>query len=171
MRLFGHAGLRNLFAPHTLGNQPLDDNGEENQDEEEGNTYSRRRRRTKGSSISVPAVPSECGQRLMATGTFGDNEYYEDKLRKRKKRLVRRLMYRELGTQSTTPNRMNKLISQVWPSNDQICEILMSRSSGSNSFFKCRHHHSLRRTMLLWPVLRRWQLLLLVCPRLQGPNV
>lgn len=153
MRLFGHAGLRNLFAPHTSANPPLDEDGEGNEDEEVENTYSRLRRRTKRSSTSVPTVPSEFGQRLMASGTFGENQYYEDKLRKRKERLVRRLMYRELGIQSVTPNRLNKLISQVWPSNDHICEMLMIHWSGSYSFFKRRYHNPLRRTVLLWPIL------------------
>lgn len=49
----------------------------------------------------------------MANGTFGGNEYYEDKLRKRRECLARRLMYRELGVHMDSPTRTNKLISQV----------------------------------------------------------
>ncbi|KAI4206775.1 MAG: hypothetical protein LQ348_000843 [Seirophora lacunosa] len=152
MRLFGHAGLRNLFAPHTSANPPLDEDGEGNEDEEVENTYSRLRRRTKRSSTSVPTVPSEFGQRLMASGTFGENQYYEDKLRKRKERLVRRLMYRELGIQSVTPNRLNKLISQgLIPSSnaDTIIHYDARCYSGQfsddgNFFFSCAQDFKVR---------------------------
>lgn len=116
MSLFGSSGLRDLFTTHrgnASGNPPLDD------DDEEEDVYSgRRRRRTKGRSGRFPPVPSAEGQELMASGTFGDNEYYEDKLRKRRVRLARRLMYRELGCQPVTPSRTNKLISQVFCSSN-----------------------------------------------------
>ncbi|KAL9590638.1 MAG: hypothetical protein Q9203_000563 [Teloschistes exilis] len=109
MRLFGHAGLQGLFTNHrsnSSGNPPDDD------DDPDNGYGSRRRRRGKASKERYPTVPSEEGGRLMATGTFGESEHYEDRLRNRKGRLTTRLMYRELGISSHAPNRANKLVAQ-----------------------------------------------------------
>lgn len=110
MRLFGHAGLQGLFTNHrsnSSGNPPDDD------DDPDNGYGSRRRRRGKASKEGYPTVPSEEGEKLMATGTFGESEHYEDRLRNRKGRLATRLMYRELGISSHAPNRANKLAAQV----------------------------------------------------------
>ncbi|KAL8807383.1 MAG: hypothetical protein Q9182_000722 [Xanthomendoza sp. 2 TL-2023] len=112
MRLFRQHGLQNLFRTHqtnTFGN-PLDD-----EDEDDGYTARgsrRRRRRGQGIASNYPPIPSEEGRRLMGSGTFGENAFYEDKVRKRKDRLARRLIYRELGVHQDSPGRANKLISQ-----------------------------------------------------------
>ncbi|KAL8643106.1 MAG: hypothetical protein Q9228_000286 [Teloschistes exilis] len=90
----------------TSGNPPDDD------DDPDNGYGSRRRRRGKASKERYPTVPSEEGGRLMATGTFGESEHYEDRLRNRKGRLTTRLMYRELGISSHAPNRANKLVAQ-----------------------------------------------------------
>ncbi|KAL8708258.1 MAG: hypothetical protein Q9220_006835 [cf. Caloplaca sp. 1 TL-2023] len=92
MRLFGHAGLRDLFTTHRPdaagGSLPgEDDEGEEGFG---GISTWRRRRRIRRPSKAYPTVPSEEGKRLMASGAFGHCEYYEDKLRRRKERLTRR---------------------------------------------------------------------------------
>lgn len=100
MRLFGRRS-------EAIGLQLLDDG------DEEGDAHGeQRRRRTKGRA-TLPLVPNEEGGRLMINGTFGQTGNYEDKLRKRKNRLARRLMYRELGVSMESPTRCNKLISQV----------------------------------------------------------
>ncbi|KAI4259515.1 MAG: hypothetical protein LQ352_000702 [Teloschistes flavicans] len=109
MRLFGHAGLRDLFTNHRSG----DSGNLSDDDDDSDNGYgNRRRRRGKASKGRYPAVPSEEGERLMAAGTFGESEHFEDKLRNRKRRLATRLMYRELGTSPYAPNRANKLAAQ-----------------------------------------------------------
>lgn len=112
MRLFGHAGLRDLFTNHrglASGNPPDDDDDEV----EDGYAGTRRRRRAKGSRGRYPPVPSEEGKRLMTTGTFGETGSYEDKLRNRKERLATRLMYRELGIHADSSNRTTRLASQA----------------------------------------------------------
>ncbi|KAL8733635.1 MAG: hypothetical protein Q9166_002045 [cf. Caloplaca sp. 2 TL-2023] len=111
LRLFGHHGLQDLFRTHQAnasGNPPLDD------DEDDGYTSRGSRRRRRGQDIpnNYPPIPSDEGRRLMGSGTFGESGSYEDKLRKRKDRLSRRLIYRELGVNQDTPGRDNRLISQ-----------------------------------------------------------
>ncbi|KAL9587224.1 MAG: hypothetical protein Q9212_000383 [Teloschistes hypoglaucus] len=120
MRLFGHAGLRGLFTNHrsnSAGNPPDDD------DHLDNGYGSRRGRRGKASKGRYPAIPSEEGEKLMATGTFGESQHYEDRLRNRKGRLATRLMYRELGLSPYAPNRANKLTAQF--------------SDDGNFFFSC----------------------------------
>ncbi|KAL8972209.1 MAG: hypothetical protein Q9183_000667 [Haloplaca sp. 2 TL-2023] len=108
MRLFGHAGLRDLFTTHRGSGILVGEDDEV----DDGYGGTRRRRRTRDRRGQYPPVPSEEGKKLMATGTFGQNGHYEDKLRKRKERLATRLMYRELGTQADTPRRTDRLMSQ-----------------------------------------------------------
>lgn len=113
LRLFGQHGLQDLFRTHhanALGNPPLD-----NDEEDDGYTGRGSRRRRQGRPVPsrYPPIPSEEGRRLMSSGTFGETGFYEDKLRKRKDRLARRLIYRELGVNQDPPARANKLISQV----------------------------------------------------------
>ncbi|KAL8699906.1 MAG: hypothetical protein Q9224_001210 [Gallowayella concinna] len=113
MRLFGQHGLQDLFRTHQAnasGNPLLDED-----DEDDGYTARgsrRRRRRGQGVASNYPPIPSQEGKRLMGSGTFGESGFYEDKLRKRKDRLARRLVYRELGIHQDPPGRANKLISQ-----------------------------------------------------------
>ena len=109
MRLFGHAGLRDLFTTHRGSGIIVDEDDEV----DDGYGGTRRRRRTRDRRGQYPPAPSEEGKKLMATGTFGENAHYEDKLRKRKERLATRLMYRELGTHADTPHRTDRLMSQV----------------------------------------------------------
>ncbi|KAL9599967.1 MAG: hypothetical protein Q9179_003384 [Wetmoreana sp. 5 TL-2023] len=148
MRLFGHAGLRDLFTTH-LGHasgNPADD------EEADGYSGSRRRRRAKGSTGRYPPVPSEEGRNLMASGIFGEDGYFEDKLRKRKERLATRLMYRELGVHADSPHRTNRLASQgLIPSSnaDTIIHYNARCYSGQfsddgNFFFSCAQDFKVR---------------------------
>ena len=73
----------------------------------------RRRRRPRGTKPNYPPIPSEAGSKLMQSGTFGSNEYYQDMLKKRNKKVPRRLLARELGLESAHFKRPNGLISQV----------------------------------------------------------
>lgn len=111
MRLLGNAGLRRLFTNHgasEFGALNADDDGEI--EDGYGGPSAGRKRRPKGAKHPIP---NEEGRKLMNSDTFGRNEYYEDILRKRKNRLSRRLMSRELGTNVDHPLRSNRLMSQV----------------------------------------------------------
>lgn len=114
MQLLGNAGLQRLFTSHRAsGSRALnaDDDGEI--EDGYGGPSIGRNRRAKEGKLKFPPVPSEEGKKLMESGNFGRNEYYEDILRKRKNRLSRRLMSRELGTNADHPLRSNRLMSQV----------------------------------------------------------
>lgn len=61
-----------------------------------------------------PKVPNEAGRELMGSGDFGSNSHYVDELKKRKKALATRLMWRELGIDVNGPRtRATQSISQV----------------------------------------------------------
>lgn len=114
MQLLGNAGLRRLFTNHRVsefGALNADDDGEI--EDGYGGPSTGRKRRPKGAKQKFPPIPSQEGRKLMDSGTFGRNEYYEDILRKRKNRLSRRLMSRELGANMDHPLRSNRLMSQV----------------------------------------------------------
>ncbi|KAF3482299.1 WD repeat protein [Arthroderma uncinatum] len=60
-----------------------------------------------------PKPPSQAGRELMASGDYGNNTYYADKLRSRKKELSAKLMYRELGAGPRgAESRYSRAISQ-----------------------------------------------------------
>ncbi|KAL8953985.1 MAG: hypothetical protein Q9222_000195 [Ikaeria aurantiellina] len=154
MRLFGHSGLRDLLTTHRSGAAGDLLPGEDDDGDEElgGISTWRRRRRAKRPSKQYPTVPSEEGKRLMESGTFGDCGYYEDKLRRRKERLARRLIYRELGSHADSPSRTNKLISQglIPSSNADTIIHYNSRcysgqfSDDGNFFFSCAQDFKVR---------------------------
>ena len=73
----------------------------------------RRRRKRKTSKVEFPKVPSDVGRELMNSGNFGSNEYYRDILRRKRQKLARRVMSRELGLDATQDKRGDRLISQV----------------------------------------------------------
>ena len=73
----------------------------------------RRGRRPKGSSAQLPPVPNPEGQKLMDSGTFGNNDHYQDLLRKRNQKVARKLMSRELGIGPRQFRRENRAIVQV----------------------------------------------------------
>ncbi len=105
MQLLGHAGLRRIFANHTVPGSGDDD--------DDTGSSGRRRRRVKRDPNRFPKVPSEEGRRLMDGGTFGNREPWQDVLKKRKSKLARQLMYRELGIDANHAAKANEVISQV----------------------------------------------------------
>ncbi|KAL8839060.1 MAG: hypothetical protein Q9170_001896 [Blastenia crenularia] len=149
LRLFGNTGLRELFTTHR-GHAYGD--SDEQTDDGYGGIRNRRLRHGNKVPGRYPPIPSEEGRRLMSNGIFGDNEYYEDKLRKRKDRLARRLMYRELGVHADAPKRTNKLVSQgLIPSSnaDTIIHYDTRCYSGQfsddgNFFFSCAQDFKVR---------------------------
>ena len=106
MQLLGHAGLRRIFANHTVAGSGEDD------DNDIG-LSGRRRRRTKLDPNRFPKVPCEEGRKLMDSGTFGSNERWQDVTKKRKSKLAEQLMYRELGMDENHAAKANRVISQV----------------------------------------------------------
>lgn len=117
MQLLGHAGLRRILANHRAGGSgitlELDEEDEDQLENGHGGLGSRPRRRAKGLKNRFPPVPSEEGKKLMDTGIFGSSECYRDNRIKRKTRLVRKLMSRELGTSRSDFTRANRAIAQV----------------------------------------------------------
>ncbi|KAE8835508.1 hypothetical protein HRS9122_07778 [Pyrenophora teres f. teres] len=113
LQLLGHAGLGRIFATRfsprsALQRRTFDDDEEEEEDEDDddsdpGTGYdpvgpagaSGRRRRPRGANL-FEKVPSEQGQELMQTGTFGSNVRDVDTIKKKKK-LASAIMRRELG--------------------------------------------------------------------------
>lgn len=75
--------------------------------------YRRRPARRTGTD-QFPPVPNEAGIDLMGSGDFGSNSHYVDDLKKRKKALATKLMWRELGTDTLgTQRRTAQSIFQV----------------------------------------------------------
>ena len=136
LQLLGHAGLRRLFASHGTGGLravELDDDDEDDDDGLEG-VYGIRagrwRRRSKPPKSKPPPVPSEEGRKLMNSGIFGSNDYYQDLLKKRKPQLHRRLMARELGTHAALSKRDNRMIAQVTLAKQSAIEYILRTYQG-----------------------------------------
>lgn len=115
MQLLGHAGLRIPFIAHSASRSGASNVDDEDLEDGYGGLGTRRKRRSKGlkEKEKFPTIPDDDGRVLMNTGTFGENEYYKDILRKRKPLLATRLMRRELGIDRYSSTRTNRLISQV----------------------------------------------------------
>jgi WD repeat-containing protein 23 len=115
MQLLGQAGLRRIFANHTVAGSedPNVDDDDDILGGGFGGSSGRRWRRTKGDPNRFPKVPSDEGRKLMDNGSFGSSEPWRDVLKKRKSKLARQLMYRELDVDGTHAARANKVISQV----------------------------------------------------------
>jgi WD repeat-containing protein 23 len=118
MQLLGHAGLRRIFANQREGGAGITLDMDEEDDNDDADIYSsmgtRRRPAKRRMKHEFPAVPNEVGRKLMDGGVFGSSEFYRDNPRKRKTRLARKLMSRELGTDRNHSTRGTSAISQVW---------------------------------------------------------
>ena len=102
LQLLAATGLRRVPQAHGfMGGPPFDPDEEADEDDfffaEQGAYRFRRNRRDRPSGDQFPEVPSENGQKLMASGVYGNNPHYLDTRRLRKKKLSNRLMWRELG--------------------------------------------------------------------------
>ena len=115
LHLLGQAGLRRLLAQHRTHASGGGDDEDDDEDSFGGlfGLGRRRGRRPKGAQPNLPPVPNPEGQTLMESGTFGLNDNYQDLLRKRKKRLARLLLNRELGLSAEQVRRGNQEITQV----------------------------------------------------------
>lgn len=121
MQLLGHTGLSRIFSSDFTSRtrrRPRiiyeDDDDDDDDDDDTGTGYDpvRPRRRRGRGKAAFEKVPSERGQELMNTGTFGSNYRSEDSM-KRKKRLASKIMRRELGLGSDGRQKnANRLIKQ-----------------------------------------------------------
>jgi len=115
LQLLGYNGARGIFANRAAtarGASADDDDDDIN--EGYGRSGGRQGRRPKNNVNQFPKVPSDLGRQLMDSGTFGSNEYYLERLKRRKMKLVSRLMRRELGLETDArQRRANMLMAQV----------------------------------------------------------
>lgn len=107
--------MRHILHYSRAGGQMDED--EEDEEEELAGFFGFRRRARRGGGDPAPPVPSEEGAKLMASGDFGSNSYYTDELKKRRKSLATRTMWRELGMDLSGPRQEVQSITQVsvWP--------------------------------------------------------
>ncbi|KAJ5692356.1 LEC14B protein [Penicillium macrosclerotiorum] len=90
------SGLRDTLRAN--GWPPLLEGEEEIDDEDDSlHTGGRPRGRRHRGSYKWPEVPSSAGTDLMGSGIFGTNQYYVDRIKKRKQAFATKLMWRELG--------------------------------------------------------------------------
>ena len=101
-------GLRQILLHHGWQGGQLDSD-----DEDGGFGLFRSRKRRLESTDQPPKVPSDAGMQLMGSGDFGSNANYVDELKKRKKALAAKLMWRELGLDALGGQRATRSISQV----------------------------------------------------------
>ena len=113
MQLLSQHGLGRIYVQHagTVRGVSADDDD----DDGYGGLGSSRRRRPKHGSVNnSPKVPSEAGQKLMESGKFGDNDNYKRNTLRKKTKLFRKLLNRELGVESGGRERTaNRLLAQV----------------------------------------------------------
>jgi DDB1- and CUL4-associated factor 11 len=91
---------------------------DDDDDEDDGYGYDssrlRRRRQNRAACHAFPKVPSENGTELMNSGFYGNNPDYVDVLKRRKRKLATRMMWRELGIGAPGERRRNtRLVLQV----------------------------------------------------------
>ena len=148
-RLIRQPGSRRILQQNSL--RVLLNSLGENEDESSGDDdmlYSlgrRRRRRHPSARPAPPPVPSPAGQELMDSGTFGLSRNWQDDLRKRKKRMARTLMNRELGITTEQVRRNNQEITQNMIPSSQADTIVHYKarcysgqfSDDGNFFFSC----------------------------------
>lgn len=116
MQLLGPAGLRQLLTQHGVGGAGISldtDDDDDHVEDSYGGLGTRRKRRPRGGKAKFEPVPSEEGRKLMASGAFGASEDFRDRTRKRKTRLSRKLMSRELGNDHDHSAKATSAISQV----------------------------------------------------------
>lgn len=120
MRLLANSEIGRLF--HFAADDDEFDDEVDNDDELDGDfnhLWRRRRRRTRPDPNRFPKVPSDKGTELMSSGTFGSNEVQTVKTDEtnnisKKKKLARRILDRELATQSYAKQKVNqRLMAQV----------------------------------------------------------
>lgn len=152
--MLGANGLRRILQSHGLLGPGIDD--EDDDDDEYGVQmhygfgFGRRRRRRQGPPEEVyPKVPSEVGRELMMSGHYGNNPDYVDDLKKRKKRLATKLMWRELGIEpGRAQRRTTQSIFQVGCLTSHAKGSTLTSSVGHDPGNRHRQDHTLRFAVL-----------------------
>lgn len=113
--LLATSGLQHILRSNGWSNNLASDDEDDESDEDFDAPFIRRMRpRRTGGADQFPKVPSDEGTELMGGGQFGTNQYYVDRLKKRKRVFAQNLMWRELGTESPgVRRRADQSISQV----------------------------------------------------------
>ncbi|KAE8150497.1 WD40-repeat-containing domain protein [Aspergillus avenaceus] len=152
LNLLASNGLRHILHYNGWqGGGAMD--GDEEDDDELGALFGLRRRARRGDGDPLPTVPSDEGRKLMASGDFGSNSHYLDELKKRRKSLAMRTMWRELGVDVSGNSRRDvQSISQgLIPGSvaDRIIHFDSRCYSGQfsddgNFFFSCSQDFKVR---------------------------
>lgn len=144
LNLLASNGLRHILHYNGWRRGTL---GDEDEDDEEFGflRYSRRSRRS--GAENLPKVPSDEGTELMRSGDFGEDPYYVDMLKKRKKTLAAKIMWRELGVDVSGRHRLAvqstaQVSSLPRATEKEICTYGVGLS-GSATWFRRRQDHSL----------------------------
>jgi WD repeat-containing protein 23 len=119
MRLLRNSEIGRLFHFAAQDDDDFEDDEDDEVDADFNPMWRRRRRRTEPDPNRFPKVPSDEGRELMNSGTFGSNEVQtvnsgdRNSIGKRKN-LARRILDRELATESYAKQRVNqRLMAQV----------------------------------------------------------
>lgn len=116
VQMLGVTGLNQILARGGFLSRSRRNDNDDDEDLQEGygGLGSRRRRKSRAVENQYPEVPNIEGQKMMASGTYGNHDHYLDARLQRKKNIATRIMYRELGL--GTPgfqNSENMLMAQV----------------------------------------------------------
>lgn len=174
LNLLASNGLRHILSYDGWPAGAGDEDDDDDEDPYQG-FFRYRRQPRRANNAQFPKVPSEEGTRLMRTGNFGSDSHYVDELKKRKRTLATRMMWRELGIDvSGGPKREVQSISQVgvtvWIGSKGL-GILTVVWTGFDTGVGRGQNHPFRLAVLLGAVLGRWEFLLLLRPGLQGSDV
>lgn len=170
LNLLASNGLRHILHSNAWRGNFV----EEDDEDDDFGFFSYRNRPRRTGNHEPPKVPSEEGAKLMSSGDFGSNSYYVDELKKRKRSLATKVMWRELGVDvSGGPKRDVRAISQVSVSPPGSAGVMLMRAGnvGPDTGLCCGQNHPFRLPLLLGAVFRRREFLLLLCAGLQGPDV
>lgn len=129
----------------------------DDEDGEDGPMWRRRRRRPPADPTRFPKVPSDEGTELMNSGTFGSNEEESVNLSERgsigkKKKLARRILDRELATDSHAKQRLNQRLMAQVKIERPVFKTTTNKLPGHDTGFKSGHGHPLQSACLLRPV-------------------
>jgi WD repeat-containing protein 23 len=144
LNLLASNGLRHILHYNGWRGGTL---GDEDEDDDEFGflRYSRRSRRS--GAENLPKVPSDEGTELMRSGDFGEDPYFVDMLKKRKKTLAAKIMWRELGVDVSGRHRLAvqstaQVSSRPRAMGKELCTNCVGLS-GPDTWFRRRQDHSL----------------------------
>lgn len=112
--LHSNGWTTNLGANLGAGEGEEEDDDDEESDDDYLRAFRHRIRMRRNGGDQFPPVPNPDGIQLMGEGDFGTNEYYVDRLKKRKACFATNLMYRELGVDTYgVRKRADSFLAQV----------------------------------------------------------